>query len=326
MGIDIPIAFVIDILLGDPKWLPHTVRIIGKIIQWGEKILRWILPAERLAGMVLTFLVVSGVTIITAGLIFMAHLYSGWLAVIISIYLCYTAFSACSLGREAHRVRQDLERGDLTAARKDVGNLVGRDTENLSESEVIRATVETVAENTVDGSLSPILYAWIGGAPLVWLFKASSTLDSMVGYYREPYYRFGWASAKLDDLLNWIPARLAHVLIPLGVYLSGLNGWNAFRISLRDGQKHPSPNAGISESAFAGALQIQLGGPATYGGVKSEKPYLGNHIQPPCTRHITEAVRIMWMTSFITLLSGMALSYLLFKKVSWLTYPMGIPF
>jgi adenosylcobinamide-phosphate synthase len=207
-----------------------------------------------------------------------------------------------------------------------VGNLVGRDTENLSESEVIRATVESVAENTVDGSLSPILYACVGGATLAWLFKAASTLDSMVGYRNKQYYYFGWASARLDDLLNWVPARLAHLLIPIGASLVGLRGWNALQVSLRNGQKHPSPNAGISESAFAGALAVQLGGPVTYNGVRNDKPLLGSPGQPLCPHHITESVRIMWMTSFITLLSGMAFSYLLFKKMNWLTYPVGIHF
>ncbi|HHT9120762.1 MAG TPA: adenosylcobinamide-phosphate synthase CbiB, partial [Candidatus Hypogeohydataceae bacterium YC41] len=196
------------------------------------------------------------------------------------------------------------EAGELDTARRHLSGIVGRDTHKLEEGQIIRATVETVAENTVDGILAPLFYAFLGGPALAMAYKAVNTLDSMIGYKNDRYLHFGWASARLDDLANYVPARFASRLIPLASLLVGLRYKECYFFTIRDGRKHPSPNSGIPEAAFAGALGVQLGGPSTYGGILSEKPLLGEPVEPMTTQKISEAVKLAYITSFLGLALG----------------------
>jgi adenosylcobinamide-phosphate synthase len=228
----------------------------------------------------------------------------------VSSFLLYTAFAAKDLKVESMEVFRALKDRDLNRARKKLSMIVGRDTNNLSEPEIIRASVETVAENTVDGIISPLFYAFLGGAPLALAYKAVSTLDSMVGYKNERYMNFGWASARLDDLANFIPARISILLLPVASFLTGKDGINSWRVVLRDGRKNPSPNSGIPEAAIAGALRVQLGGVNFYNSVASSEPVIGDSLNTLEAGHIKESIRISHISSALLLLIGIFLSYL----------------
>ena len=210
------------------------------------------------------------------------------------------------------RVYSSLKAGNLSEARKDLGFIVGRDTANLNEPEMTRATVETIAENIPDGIIAPLFYAFLGGAPAALAYKAASTLDSMVGYKNEKYKDFGWASAKIDDCLNFIPARLSAFLLPLAGGLAGLDMIGSFKTILRDGRKNPSPNSGIPEAAMAGALGVRLGGMNYYRSMPAPKPFLGDEKKALGLEDIRASLRVAYLASFLGLLLGVALT-LIFK-------------
>lgn len=300
--IAILIAALLDILLGDPRWMPHPIRWIGKSIEFSEFILKRLLGPTKLGGIVLTTVIVGGTYGIAFGLVWIAfnlHILAG---IIVSAAILYTCFATQDLDKQSRKVYSKIKKGNLDQAQIQLSMIVGRDTTNLTEEEMTRATIETVAENTVDGVLSPLFYAVIGGAPLALAFKAVSTLDSMVGYKNEQYKDFGWASAKLDDLLNFIPARLARFLYPIAALLCKLNSLNCWKIAWRDGNKSPSPNAGISEAAFAGALQVQLGGENNYQGQTEMRPLLGDPIQSLTSEKIPQAINLMYFTTAVTVI------------------------
>jgi adenosylcobinamide-phosphate synthase len=302
---EILLAYLLDLILGDPRWLPHPIRGIGYTITKTEQFLRHLKISERLAGVILTVLIVGGVFLLSTGLINLAYLIHPNLGTGLSIFLIFTTLSIKSLYQESMKVYQALQQGEILRARQDLAMIVGRDTENLDFLEIVRAGVETVAENTVDGVISPLFFAFLGGAPWALAYKAVNTLDSMVGYRNERYLRFGWASARLDDVANFIPARIAGILMPLAAFLCGERGFEALRIVLRDGQKHPSPNSGISEAAVAGALGVQLGGLNFYQGRPSPKPLLGDPTRPLALEDIYRANRIMIVTSLLALTLGL---------------------
>ena len=255
----------LDLLLGDPAWLYHPVCVIGKYISWCEKRLRARGGNLRRSAVWLTASTVL-LTALAAGLlVFLSGLLGRVPRLIVMALLSWMGLSARCLAQEAVGVEKALGRG-LDAGRRQVARIVGRDTAALSEREVVCATIETVAENTTDGVISPMLYGMLGGPALMWAFKASSTLDSMVGYLDEKYRDVGWSSAKLDDLLNYLPARLTGCLLCLAAWLCGLDGGAAFRIMKRDHRNHKSPNCAWSEAAAAGALHVQLGGTHLYFG------------------------------------------------------------
>jgi adenosylcobinamide-phosphate synthase len=214
----------------------------------------------------------------------------------------YWAISIKDLADHARAVYHPLCRGNLPAARQALAWIVGRETSQLNEAGVIRATVETIAENTVDGVVSPLFYAALGGPPLVWAFKAGSTLDSMLGYKTESYREFGWAGAKLDDLFNWLPSRLSGGLFTLAAWLTGLNWRQTWRICRRDGRRHASPNAGWPEAAMSGALGLRLGGPNIYHGELVDKPWLGDDLREPETADILRAIRLLYAVSALAVL------------------------
>jgi adenosylcobinamide-phosphate synthase len=298
-------AFGLDLLLGDPRGWPHPVVWIGRLIERFELLWTAWLGRSRGAGILLTLstLLVAGGA--AWGLLALAGAVHHWLQAAAGLWLAWTCLALRSLHRESLEVVRHLEAGDLESARSALSYIVGRDTAGLDEAGILRAAIETVAENTSDGVVAPLFYLLLGGPVFGILFKAASTLDSMVGYNNERYREVGWASARLDDLLNLVPARLTGLFMALAALLLRLDGCGALRIMRRDGRKPASPNAGIPEAAVAGALGIALGGPAVYAGRTVAKPTLGDADRPltPAAYHAT--VRLMYLASFFTLLLGL---------------------
>ena len=302
LGIAALIAgYLLDLLLGDPEWLYHPVRLIGKYISFAEKRLRKRGGNLRIGALILTISTTLA-TMAAASLILWLLRLAGDVPLFIGMALMdWMGIAVTCMAKEARGVGRALKLG-VGPARKQVARIVGRDTENLNEEEIIKATVETVAENTTDGVISPILYALIGGPVLLWGYKAVNTLDSMVGYMDEKYRDIGWSSAKLDDVLNFIPARLTALLMALAARLTGLDGKNALRIVRRDHANHKSPNSAWSEAAAAGALHIQLGGTHLYFGKPVEKPTIGDDDRPAEEEDIRKVNRLLYVTSGLMML------------------------
>lgn len=290
----------LDLLLGDPAWLYHPVCIIGKYISWCEKKLRARGGDLRRSAVLLTASTVLITTAAAGLLVFLSGLLGRVPRLIVMALLDWMGLSAKCLAQEAVGVEKALGRS-IEAGRRQVARIVGRDTAALSEREVVCATIETVAENTTDGIISPMVYGLLGGPVFMWAFKASSTLDSMVGYLDEKYRDIGWSSAKLDDVWNYLPARLTGCLLSLGAALCGLDGKSAFRIMRRDHRNHKSPNCAWSEAAAAGALHVQLGGTHLYFGKPVAKPTIGDDLRAPKREDIRATVRMMYAASGLML-------------------------
>lgn len=302
----IVIAFILDLIIGDPYWFPHPVRGIGALIKYCETALRNMRLPERLAGILLLMSVVSIVYFIT---LFVINYLTGFgkiFHIAASIIVIYFTFSVRSLIKEAKKIVSLLESDDLNRARKEMSNIVGRDTENMDRIQIKRACIESLAENMVDGIISPIFYAFIGGAPFAMAYKAVNTLDSMVGYKNERYLRLGWASARFDDAANFLPARIARLIIPVASFFCGVDPYNSLKIAFRDGHKHPSPNSGIPEAAFAGALKIQLGGSCSYNGIESHKPLLGDSEEQLSIKKIKKTIQIVYIGSCLAIFTGVS--------------------
>ena len=302
LGIAALIAgYLLDLLLGDPEWLYHPVRLIGKYISFAEKRLRERGGNLRISALILT-VSTTLLTMAAAALILWLLKLGGDVPLFIGMALMdWMGIAVTCMAKEARGVGKALKLG-VGPARKQVARIVGRDTEGLNEEEIIKATVETVAENTTDGVISPILYALIGGPVLLWGYKAVNTLDSMVGYMDEKYRDIGWSSAKLDDVLNYLPARLTALLVALAARLTGLDAKNALRIVHRDHANHKSPNSAWSEAAAAGALHIQLGGTHLYFGKPVEKPTIGDDDRPAEEEDIGKVNRLLYVTSGLMML------------------------
>jgi len=316
-------AFLLDLLVGDPRFLPHPVVGIGRLISFWETrlfVLARSAPAQRVTGMVLTVLVVG----MSAGLVFILLLLArrlGWpFYLAVQIYFIYAAVATRSLSTAALRVYRALSAGDLVAARRLVGEVVGRDTGQLTEAGVSRAAVETVAENTVDAVVAPLFYAFLGGAVLAIAYRAVNTLDAMVGYRNERYRYLGWASARLDDLANYLPARITGGLLVLAASLSGRGGWRTLTTMVRFGSRHPSPNSGVAEAAVAGALGVRLGGAVSYGGQLARHPYLGEGPLEPGADHILGAVVLMVLTALLVVAAGWLLARFVFPQLGALPF------
>ncbi|MEK6563882.1 MAG: adenosylcobinamide-phosphate synthase CbiB [Candidatus Omnitrophota bacterium] len=305
------ISFLLDLIFGDPRWLPHPVRIIGFFIRHLENFLRKHIFNLKLAGVILAVLIVGLAYLSVWGIIKAGNQLNPWMGAVLEVFFIYTAIALKDLKAHTMRVYDRLKDNNLAKARGLLSQVVGRDTGNLDEKEVARATVETAGENFVDGILSPLFYAFIGGAPLALAYKAISTLDSMVGYKNERYIDFGRASARLDDLANYIPARLSVFFLSLGSWICGQDGLSAFRVSLRDGRKNASPNSGLPEAAIAGALGVRLGGVNFYNSSAKIEPYLGDDLCQLEAKHILESIRIVYAGSFLALLSGIWLIWML---------------
>jgi len=303
-SLELFLAYLLDQGLGDPQRWPHPVRIIGRGITTMEEIL-WHQGREGLwRGVLLWFLIVS----LTYGgswlLIHLARHLSTLGDMVLSSVILYWCLAVKDLALEARRVERALKEGDMERARRELALIVGRDTQRLDQGGMIRATVETVAENITDGIISPIFYAVMGGPPLAMAYKAVNTLDSMLGYKNQRYRYFGYFSAKADDLANYIPARLAMVLITVACVILRKNPRRAMMTAIREGRKHPSPNAGLTEATMAGALGFRLGGPSHYQGQLVYKPFIGEELNPPAPEYIEEAIAIMQLTALLGILMG----------------------
>ncbi len=299
VGYIIGAAFILDLLVGDPEGWPHPVRWMGRAIERFEPDFRRLSPNPGWAGTLFALSLITGTFLLAWLLIFLAGSLHPAAGIALEVILLFYCISVRSLEKAALGVHAALQTGGLSRGRAAVAMIVGRETAELDESEVARAAVETVAENLVDGVLSPLFYALLGGAPLALAFKMTNTLDSMVGYKNEKYRHFGTAAARIDDVANYLPARLSVIFIAAAAQLIGKNGKDALRTGFRDGRKHTSPNAGLPEAAFAGALGVRLGGPGTYHGRKIEKPYLGKEYGPVGTNDIQRACRLMVVTSLL---------------------------
>jgi adenosylcobinamide-phosphate synthase len=296
-------GFILDLLVGDPYFMPHPVKMMGKFIEVNERWMRKKAKSKkqmRLFGVLLCVLTVLVSCGTCYGILFGLKKINDIAYYIGVVYFSYACLSTTGLAKEAKMVAKKLKIS-LEEGRKRVGYIVGRDTSQLSKDEIIKATVETVAENTTDGIVSPLIYLFIGGPVLAIGFKAVSTLDSMVGYRDEKYIDIGRFSAKLDDVLNFIPARISGVLMALCAVL-GLDCKNAFKILWRDHSNHLSPNCGWTESAAAGALGLKLGGAHEYFGKTVEKPTIGDKIHMPKVEDIRKMNGLMYATSVLALL------------------------
>ena len=304
-------GFVLDTLFGDPPWLPHPVVLMGKAISALEKRLRARLPqtpqGELLGGAVVAFTLPMGTFLLTSLVCLGAAKLSPWLGLAVQMFWCGQALAAKGLAQESTNVYRALIKPDLPAARKAVSRIVGRDTQNLTLEGVTKAAVETVAENASDGVIAPLLYMLLGGAPLALTYKAINTMDSMLGYKNEKYLYFGRAAAKLDDAANYLPSRLAGLLWCAAAALTGNSPKGAWRIWRRDRRNHASPNSAQTESACAGALGVQLAGPAYYFGEYYPKPTIGDALRPIEPQDILRANRMMYAASGFALAWGAAI-------------------
>jgi len=291
------LAYGADWLIGDPPWFPHPVRGIGWAIGWGERILRSVVPWERIAGLLLVTVIVGASYAGTWWLLGLMAARSPWLGFPIAVVLLFSCLSTRDLAVESREVLRALEAEDLSLARQRVARIVGRDTDRLDRAEVVRATLETIAESTLDGILSPLFYFVLGGVPLAVAYKAVNTLDSMIGHRSARYIRFGWAAATLDTWANWLPARLSAVVFAVAAWLCGKQLQQSWRCAWRDGGGGPVPNAGIPEAALAGALGVRLGGVNWYQDQAVQMPYMGHAERPLAPQRILEAIRLMGVAS-----------------------------
>jgi len=304
-ALEISAAYVLDLFLGDPTGYPHPVRLIGQTISFLEKkFLQWAHTPwmQRFSGVIMAATIVSVAGLLTWAIIRIAGWVHPFCSSIISIFLAYTTLATRNLYDEAKKVIRALEQGDLTLARKEVGFLVGRDTDHLDEKEICRALIETVSENTSDGIVAPLFYLLIGGPPLAMAYKALNTLDSMVGYRNDRYRYLGWASARGDDIANLIPSRLTALIFILSSFILRKNWRGAWRATWRDGRRNPSPNSGYPEAAMAGALGVQLGGKNFYFGRVEEKPLVGKPERPIDRNVVKESLHLMIVNSFIAVI------------------------
>lgn len=299
------LGFCLDLLFGDPHWMPHPVRAMGALIAGLEKPLRTVFPktprGEFIAGIFLVVLTAGISTGAAVLLLWLCAQIHPWLAFAAETLLCYQLLAARSLRDESVKVYKALRDGTLDDARKAVSMIVGRDTDRLDETGVAKAAVETVAENASDGVIAPLLFLAIGGAPLGVLYKSINTMDSMVGYKNDRYLYFGRAAAKLDDLVNFIPARLAGILLCLAARPAGFDGRNAWRIFWRDRKNHKSPNSAHTEAAAAGALDVQLAGSNYYFGKLVVKPTIGDPLRPVEPADILRCNRLMYAGTFLAM-------------------------
>ena len=317
IAVSLGIGFLLDLLFGDPYWLPHPIRFIGNMISFLERKIRNFFPDtpgdEIAGGAVLVILVLVVSTGIPFGLLYLAGRLHPYARVALESLMCYQLIAAKSLRTESMRVYAPLKKGDLVGARKAVSMIVGRDTENLTEEGVTKAAVETVAENTSDGVIAPMLYMALGGAVLGFFYKAVNTMDSMIAYKNKKYLYFGRVAAWLDDICNYIPARISAVLMILASGILRMDMAGAWEIYWRDRYNHASPNSAQTESVCAGALGVQLAGDAWYFGVLHRKKTIGDAKRPVEFEDIRRANRLMYGTAVLGLLLFLGLSILLYR-------------
>lgn len=299
------LAVILDLIFGDPYQIPHPITFIGRGIRGLEKVIRKSGMPLKIGGLFLLIIPVGVVWLIISGLIYIANWIHPLVGSFVMVYLLYTSLAAKCLRVEVLKVYHALKKNDLEQSRKFISYLVGRDTSAISSEEVTRAAVETVAENTIDGVLAPLFYIFLGmllGLPVqfVFAYKTVNTLDSMVGYIQEPYKEIGFFSAKTDDILNYIPARIGSLMMIMGGITLGYNLKNGLKVLMRDRRNHKSPNCGYPEAAVAGLLEVQIGGTNQYFNEIVVKPTIGDSIRKLSTKHILDTIKIMYASEVIT--------------------------
>ena len=299
-------GFILDLIFGDPHWLPHPICLIGNLIGFIEGNLRPRLEPNKnallLGGALMVVIVLVISFAVPMAILLAAGMVSPWLAFALETLMCYQIFATKCLRDESMKVYDALHNNDLADARVKLSWIVGRDTKNLDEEEITKGAVETVAENTADGIIAPMFYMFLGGVPLAFLYKGINTMDSMVGYKNDKFLYFGRCAAKLDDVANLIPARITGLVMIAAAFLVGLDGKNAWKIFWRDRYNHLSPNSAMTESVTAGALNIQLGGDHFYFGKLVHKDTIGDNIRPVCPEDIKKTNNLLYMTAVLCLL------------------------
>ncbi|MFH1519542.1 MAG: adenosylcobinamide-phosphate synthase CbiB [Candidatus Omnitrophota bacterium] len=319
-------CYIADLFLGDPEWFPHPVKGVGKLINFFDNNLRgssskWV---ERLNGVILTIVVVGISTSVAYLFIEILGGLNPFLGSLAWIYLGYAVLSVKDLRVKAREVLKEVEKNSLSEAKKKLSKIVGRDTQDLNKDRIVAATIESIAESTNDGIVGPLFYLVLGGPVLAFAYKSINTLDSMVGYKNKKYLHFGWFSAKLDDAVNFIPARISGFLIAVSSAIIGgvvrqahypersrRRFKESIEVMARDSNKHSSPNSGVSEAAMAGALGIRLGGPSTYQGKVFERPYLGEEKRILQPLFINEALSVSLIASILMVSAGVILRWLI---------------
>lgn len=311
-------AFLLDCIIGDPKNPFHPIRIIGNGISSGVKVYRKAkiknLAAQFLMGASLTLIIIGLSYAVTKLIIWGFYSWGYWIGFIVETLICYFLIAAKALKDESTKVYHSLNSGDMEGARNNLSLIVGRDTQNLSRADIVKATVETVSENLSDGVIAPLLFIYIGGAPLGMAYKAMNTLDSMIGYQNDDFEYFGKFAARLDDVANFIPSRISAVLLIIGSVFAGADAIGGVKIYIRDRYKHKSPNAAQTESVCAGALGLCLGGNNFYHGAIVHKPVIGDAIYEPMPKHIIAANRLMYAAAItaVVLLTGYSMMSAIF--------------
>lgn len=308
----VALAYMIDLAFGDPRAIPHPVVIIGRLISFLERLLykEGASKAQmRLRGAVLVLLVVMLTASLTWGVVWATFQIDETAGFVVATLFLATTIATRGLIDSAKDVAAALSDGNLDEARLRVARIVGRDTANMKRRDVVRATIESAAENAVDGVIAPILFAFIGGAPLAMAYKAVNTMDSMLGYKNERYEDFGWAAARLDDLVNYVPARLSVLILGVAALLCRRNAKAAILVALRDGRNHASPNSGFPEAAVAGAFGLRLGGTNYYGGVPRKTGFIGDGKGALTEKHINGVAWIIFVASALTILLGRAVFF-----------------
>ena len=311
------IGFVIDSFIGDPYNLPHPIRLIGRLISKLEKFIRRRFRNLHAGGVFLALTVIFISAVVPFFILYFYYRLNIIFGILIEGIFCYYLIAPKCLRNESMKVYSAIKIKDTEKARKAVSMIVGRDTQCLDESGIIKAAVETVAENTSDGITAPIMYMSLGGAVFGFIYKAVNTMDSMIGYKNDKYINLGRFAAKLDDAFNFIPSRLTAAVMILSAYILGMNGKNAFRIWKRDRRKHASPNSAQTEAVCAGALEIRLAGDAYYFGKLHKKEYIGDDIRPIENEDIRRANRLMYCTSIIVLIVSVSIRGVIFGGVLW---------
>ena len=308
------LAYALDWLIGDPAWLPHPVRWMGRLIQVGERLLQRLArtpTTEFVSGLVLTIIVVGTFGAGSWVLLLWLRSWNPTFATVVSVYLAASTLATRSLFDEARSVRRFLLDGDLLSARQQVGRIVGRDTENLDDAEVTRAAIETLAESASDGIVAPMFYLAIAGVPAALAYKAINTLDSMIGHRGKRYEFFGKCAARLDDVASFIPARVTALLFVCAAWTLHLDWRGGWRIMRRDGAKHKSPNAGQPEAAMAGALGVRLGGTNFYDGEAHNGEHLGEPQRPLDHQALRDGLRLTACVSLLMFLVSLSASLLI---------------
>ncbi len=301
-GIIAVVAVALDLVVGDPRWFPHPVRGIGRLAMALERPTRRWIGSPKWAGIVTVAIVLAATALFTVTALEVARWIHPWAHSVVAVLVVWTTIASRDLMTHSRAVVAALDTGDTGLARQRVSAIVGRDTDELDEPQIVRAAVESVAESTVDGVTAPLFFAVLLGPLGAMLYRAINTLDSTFGYRNERYAEYGWASARLDDVANWLPARLTGPLMAVAAFLLRLRAGAALRILWRDRRKHPSPNAGWAESAMAGALGVQLGGRSSYGGVLKDKPLLGDPVGSLHPSRIEQANRLTLVTAALCVL------------------------